>query len=58
MEKDPARLAARLKQIAFGKNTVGYDNYIDAVPKYVRFVYVSQALCVLQYLSVSTLVTV
>ena len=33
IEKDPKRIAARLKQIAFGKNTGGYDNYIASVPK-------------------------
>jgi hypothetical protein len=32
-ETDQTRIAARLKQIAFGKNTVGYDNYIAEVPK-------------------------
>lgn len=36
VEKDPTRIAARLKQIAFGKNTVGYDNYVVAVPKEKR----------------------
>ena len=35
VEKDPVRLASRLKQIAFGKNTVGYDNYMELIPKYV-----------------------
>jgi hypothetical protein len=36
LEKDPARIAARLKQVAFGKNTVGYDNYVAAVPREKR----------------------
>ena len=34
-EEDPRRLEVRLKQIQYGKNTVGYDNYIAAIPKYV-----------------------
>jgi hypothetical protein len=34
-ETDPARLAARHKAIAKGKNTLSYTNYIAAVPKYV-----------------------
>jgi hypothetical protein len=32
-EDDEAKAAARMKQIAFGKNTLGYDAYIAAVPK-------------------------
>lgn len=27
-----------MKQVQFGKNTVGYDNYLAAVPKYVNFI--------------------
>ena len=33
VDLDPGRISARLKQIAFGKNTVGYDYYIAAVPR-------------------------
>jgi hypothetical protein len=32
-ETDPARLAQRQKQIAFGKNTEAYKNYVQLVPK-------------------------
>lgn len=35
-ETDITRLQARLKQIAFGKNTSGYDKYIQEVPKNKR----------------------
>lgn len=36
VEMDECRLQTRLKQIAFGKNTLGYDNYIRAVSKHLR----------------------
>jgi hypothetical protein len=32
-ETNPQRIEARLKQIQFGKNTIGYDNYVATVPK-------------------------
>ena len=35
-EMDVARLQARLKQISYGKNTRGYDNYLQAVPRNMR----------------------
>jgi uncharacterized spore protein YtfJ len=35
VETDPARLAQRQKQIAFGKNTPAYRNYVKLVPKCV-----------------------
>ncbi len=35
-ETDPHRLAQRQKQIDYGKNTLGYQNYIAAVPKAKR----------------------
>lgn len=34
-ETDPKRLVARQKQVDYGKNTIGYENYLKAVPKYV-----------------------
>jgi histone RNA hairpin-binding protein len=32
-ETDPKRLMQRQKQIDFGKNTKGYERYVQAVPK-------------------------
>jgi histone RNA hairpin-binding protein len=33
VEADPVRLAQRQKQIDYGKNTLGYVNYLKAVPR-------------------------
>ena len=33
VETNEHRIETRLKQIQFGKNTIGYDNYLAAVPK-------------------------
>jgi len=33
IETDPVRLAARQKQIDFGKNTLGYQEYVKQVPR-------------------------
>ena len=35
-ETDTVKIQSRLKQIQFGKNTTGYDNYVAAVPKRKR----------------------
>eukprot|EP00123_Amoebidium_parasiticum_P006133 comp17173_c0_seq1/m.16035 comp17173_c0_seq1/g.16035 ORF comp17173_c0_seq1/g.16035 comp17173_c0_seq1/m.16035 type:complete len:335 (-) comp17173_c0_seq1:236-1240(-) len=36
VETDPRRLEQRQKQIDYGKNTLGYDNYVKAIPKNQR----------------------
>ncbi len=33
IETNEHRIESRQKQIQFGKNTIGYDNYLAAVPK-------------------------
>eukprot|EP00742_Colponemidia_sp_Colp-10_P009233 GILJ01010053.1.p1 GENE.GILJ01010053.1~~GILJ01010053.1.p1 ORF type:complete len:192 (-),score=27.81 GILJ01010053.1:215-790(-) len=35
-ETDPNRIAKRQKQVDFGKNTIGYDNYTKHVPREQR----------------------
>jgi hypothetical protein len=37
VEEDERRIEQRLKQIKFGKNTIGYDRYLAAVPKWHYF---------------------
>jgi len=32
-ETDPQRLLQRQKQVDFGKNTIGYERYVQAVPR-------------------------
>jgi hypothetical protein len=32
IETDTHKLEMRLKQVQYGKNTIGYDNYTAAVP--------------------------
>eukprot|EP00301_Raphidiophrys_heterophryoidea_P017526 c27593_g1_i1.p1 GENE.c27593_g1_i1~~c27593_g1_i1.p1 ORF type:complete len:215 (+),score=67.60 c27593_g1_i1:73-645(+) len=36
VETDPQKIAQREKQISFGKNTIGYDNYTKTIPKNKR----------------------
>jgi histone RNA hairpin-binding protein len=34
VEADPHRLCQRQKQIDYGKNTLGYERYTEAIPRY------------------------
>lgn len=36
-ETNEHRIETRTKQIQFGKNTIGYDNYCAAIPRWVRY---------------------
>lgn len=38
-ETDALVLARRQKQIDFGKNTIGYEKYLEQVPMYVFFLF-------------------
>ena len=42
VETDQHKIAFRLKQIQYGKNTVGYDNYITAVPRNKRYLSIDE----------------
>ena len=33
VEEDERRIEQRMKQIKFGKNTIGYDRYLALIPK-------------------------
>lgn len=35
-ERDPIVLRRRQKQIDYGKNTIGYQNYLESIPKQIR----------------------
>ena len=42
VETDPVKIQSRLKQIQFGKNTIGYDNYTAAVPRKKRYLNINE----------------
>ena len=45
IETDERKIENRMKQILFGKNTIGYDNYISAVPKLETFLIANRRVC-------------
>lgn len=58
LETDPAVLARRVKQIEYGKNTIEYHNYTQAIPKYVQSMQLFNSLgiqhaclCLVSYIS-------
>ena len=52
-ETDTNRISQRQKQINYGKNTVGYDNYITLVPKSLRHGYIEHPRTPNPYLKIS-----
>lgn len=49
-ETDPLILARRQKQIDFGKNTIGYEKYLEQVPKYKLFISFCLQKCSLHFI--------
>lgn len=40
VEADPHRLCQRQKQIDYGKNTLGYERYTEAIPRYDHLLHI------------------